>query len=374
MSFNVVIGLGNTGTQIVKLAAASDKLTDTKFYTIDSVAANADVDSVQNITAIPIVSDDKSGSGRLRERGAAMFELHDQNHAFDQLYKDALEAKEPIIIVTSAAGGTGSGITPVLCEKLFSLGKRNEDTGDEEILNVVPLIICPSLKDPDAFHMNAADLMVELQDVGVTTYSIFRNEYGTANYDQINRDVATTIELILGKLYDSSENQTIDESDLDVMMRVPGRFVAVYAESDDPHKLKRMITEKALHSYQPTWNVEDTKTSTIYTAFALTSPFAKDDFADIFADVRTRIEHYVDEYRNICERDGKSSASIIVAGLPRAELGNVDAEYHETKGIADGVKQSARPSFMNKKKPIRKSHLNNGDKTGFANIDKYDWK
>ena len=332
-----------------------------KFYTIDSVTSAATVETVGQIKMIPIVTDDKAGSGRLRERGAAMFEHHDQNHAFDELYQDALAAKAPIIIVSSSSGGTGSGITSVLCEKLHKL--------DSE-LNIVPLIICPSMQDPDMFHMNTSDLMIELENAGIQTYSLFRNEYGTANYTQINQDVVTTIELILGKLYDDSENQTIDDSDLDVMMRVPGRFVAAYAESPDPKKLKRLITEKALHSYQPGWTNDDTKMPTIYTAFGLTSPFARDDFADVFEDVRARITHFVDEYRNICEKDGTSSASIIIAGLPRGELRTIDCEYEETKGIADGMKQSNRPAFLRGKKPIRTEHV--GD-TGYKHIDKYNW-
>lgn len=363
MSFNLIIGLGNAGTQIVKLAAESEKLSDTKFYAIDSVTANADVETVHAVTMIPIITDDKAGSGRLRERGAAMFEYHDQNHAFDALYQDAIEAKAPIIIVTSSAGGTGSGIASVLCTKLYALS---------DDINIVPLIICPSLNDPDMFHMNTNDLMIELENAGVETYSIFRNEYGTANYNQINKDVVTTIELILGKLYDATNNQSIDESDLDMMMRVPGRFVAAYAESADPKKLKRLITEKALHSYQPGWTNDDTKTPTIYTAFGLTSPFARDDFADVFEDVRARISHFVDEYRNICEKDGISSASIIIAGLPRAELRNIDCEYEETKSIADGVTKSNRPSFMRNKKAIRTSHVK--EVKDLTNIKKYDWK
>ena len=364
MPSNVIIGLGNTGTQIVKTAVRSAKLSDVKFYTIDSVTTSTDMDSVHNYKSIPIIVDDKSGSGRDRERGAAMFMYHDTNGSFNELYEDVKNAKSPIFIITSSAGGTGSGVAPILCKKLMDLSTEEKD------ITVVPIIVCPAIKDPAAFHMNTSDLMIELQDVGITTYSIFRNVFGEADYRDINEEIVRSIELILGKWYTDSGADTIDDSDLFNILRVPGRFISVVVESDDPHKLKRLITEKTLHSFQPAWNIDDTKVATVYTAYGVTSPFAYEDFKDMFVDIRERISSYVDEYRNICTRDGSCSASVIIAGLPHAELVDVDMEYTETKGIADGAKRSKRPSFMSKNKPISPVTR----KTGYEAIDNFNWR
>ena len=59
---NLIIGVGNTGTNIIKLAATSNLLDETKFYAIDSVASSIDAAFISKINFIPIISDEKTGS------------------------------------------------------------------------------------------------------------------------------------------------------------------------------------------------------------------------------------------------------------------------------------------------------------------------
>lgn len=345
---NLVIGLGNCGTQIVKEAAHSNKLDDVKLYTIDSVTSNATLDSSNRIEMIPILSGDKNGSGRNRERGAEMFEQHLAEGSFEKLFEECANVKSPIVVITSSAGGTGSGVTTPLCKELTDRG-----------LDVIPIIICPAIDDPDAFHINTNELMIELGDVGVSTYAIFRNEYGTADYSRINKEVVTMVEIIFGKHYGDTDMDSIDESDLDMILRTPGRFIAVSASAPSPDRLKRLITEKVLTGYQPVWTPDDSMHSTFMTAFSLTSPFASGDFETVFSTINERIPHRFDEYRNICNKDGMCEASIIVAGLPRAELKEINSEFNSATGISEGVKRSSRPAFMQKKsKPVNKPTTN----------------
>lgn len=348
MSFNLIIGMGNTGCQIVKAASQSEKLDDCKFYAIDSVTTISDMDSINKINVIPMQVDQKSGSGRSRERGATMFTFHDNEGSFNELYKDAASAKTPIIVITSAAGGTGSGSTPLICEKIQSL--------DPENIQVIPIIICPAMKDPDAFHLNTMDLMLELDQAGISTYAVLRNDYGTADYTEINNEVVSMLEIILGKRYDATDKDSIDESDLDVILATPGRFIAVECEAPTPTQLKRHLTEKVLNGHQPAWTKEESKNTTLMTAFSLSSPFASGDFKEVFSELNARIEHRYDEYRNVCNEDGNGTckASIIVAGLPRAELKNIDLDFQSATGIADGISsKSKRPAFMKNKGGVR---------------------
>ena len=82
---NLIIGLGNTGVQIIKAIMKSSMLDDIKLYAIDSVTTSVDAAFVDRVTVIPIQSDEKQGSGRNRERGAEMYKIHEDADEFAQM-------------------------------------------------------------------------------------------------------------------------------------------------------------------------------------------------------------------------------------------------------------------------------------------------
>lgn len=368
--FNICIGVGNTGTNIVKAITKSKNLNgdDIKLYAIDSVASAIDLDCIDKINVIPIISDEKDGSGRNRDRGKAMYKYHEDMGNFKSMYNDCENAKSPVIIITSAAGGTGSGSIIPLCSHLVN------DMG----LHVIPIIICPNLDDPIAYQLNANDLMIELAEIGIETYSIFRNPKGSANYDPINKEVVDLIEIILGKKYDKTPLDSIDDSDLDTILNTPGRFIAISSSSDDVNSLSKEITRKAFTGYQPGWTIDDVNKCTLLTAYSLSSLFAKQDFAKVFADVNERITNVYDEYRNICEvTDGTANATMIVAGLPRVEFKMIDTNFLEASGMADGMNRSKRPNFMSRKKAVITSTPKTTSVAGADSdsaVNKFNWK
>lgn len=339
---NMVIGVGNAGSRCVEEIASRTSMSDVILYAIDSVMSNMSMEKVGNkITYIPIVSDDKCGSGRDRERGAAMFRYHEENGKFVEMYNKALEAKTPVVVISSSAGGTGSGSIVPLCKSLIELD-----------IQVIPVIICPSMDDPDAYHLNTNDLLIELDQVGVQTYNIFRNRAGTSNYTPVNNDVADMVEIIFGKYYKDTELDSIDDQDLDTILNIPGRFVAIKAKASDIQKLTREITAKMFTGYQPSWTDEEANRFTFMTAFSLRSIFAADDFENVFTEVRARIRKSFDEYRHIEQTDnnGVCEATVIIAGLPRPEIKQIDSEYADVGGLSEGMNRSKRPGFMKKKK------------------------
>ena len=340
---NMLIGLGNTGTNVVKLAATSKLLENVKMYAIDSVSSSIELDSIDKIKYKPIISDERQGSGRIRERGRAMYEFHEEQGDFNDMYEDAKNALSPIIVITSAAGGTGSGSVVPVCKALI----------DRDI-HVIPIIVCPNKDDPAAFHMNTSDLFVELGEIGITTYSIFENRYGDANYGPINQEIVELIEIILGRHYEKTQSDSIDDSDLDVILNKDGRLIAVKAEANSPQALAKELVRKAFSGSQPAWDSASMNTPTIITAFALKSMFAKEDFKTVFSEINSRFNpnSIFDEYRHIVNNDnnGMCSASMIISGLPSSEIKVIDNVYNEAVGIGAGIKRSTRPGFINKKK------------------------
>ena len=338
----VLLGLGNCGSRIVEEAATRSSLKDVDFYAIDSVAPAINMANVNTrVNYIPIIADEKSGSGRNRERGAAMFEYHEELGTFEDMLEACVEAKTPVIVITSAAGGTGSGSTPKLCKTLAEME-----------IPVIPIIICPSMDDPTAYQLNTTDLFMDLEECGVKTYGVFRNVAGDSNYAPINKEVVDMIEIIFGKKYGQTNLDSIDDSDLDNILATPGRFVAVSAKANDITNLTRQITRKMFTGFQPSWTDEDARQYTFMSAYSLKSMFAGEDFKQVFDEVRSRIHSVFDEYRHIEQVDngGEVEATVIIAGLPRPELKIVDTDFTGAGTIGSGMKKSVRPNFLGRKK------------------------
>jgi len=360
---NLIISLGGCGTNIIKAAAESPLLDGIKMYAIDSVTSTIDLSIMDRIKVIPIIADEKTGSGRNRERGKDMFEFHESQGAFEEMYSDAVNSKSPILVITSAAGGTGSGSAIPVCKSLLDKG-----------VQVIPIIICPNKNDPTAFHLNTNDLLMELGELGIKTYSMFENRRGDADYGPVNQEVVNLIEIIFGKKYGKTDLDSIDESDLDVILNTPGRFLAVSAEANSIPALRKEITRKVFSGFQPAWTPDEAKQGTILTGYSLTSMFANTDFGNVFEEINNRLDNVYDEYRNIVndDNDGVSVASIIVAGLPRPQIKEIDNEYKEASGLGDGMKKSTRPNFMRKKKNTFSVPTDNGDNKAILNQVK--WK
>ena len=349
---NVVIGVGNTGTNIVKMLA-KEKLDKIKLFAIDSQVSSVNMNDMCDIKYIPIISDEKNGSGRIRERGKAMYQFHESNGAFDEMYDICECSKGPVIVITSGAGGTGSGSSEPLCRTLVSKG-----------IQVIPIIIFPNMSDPDAYHLNTSDLMVDLGDAGIETYSVFRNLENDSEYKRVNNEIVEQIKIIFGNKYRKTTLDSIDDSDLEVLLSWPGRYMTLSAQASDVDQLKKDLMRKLLSCIQPMWDVNATDDGTRIVGYSLTGPFADDEVNNVFADINEKINHIYDTYKNIVVDDnsGKYEATVIIAGLQRPDIKEIDAEFRETSSISDGINKSKRPKAMTKRKANVSKETDGGTK------------
>lgn len=355
-SKNIIVGLGNTGFNIIEACILKD-LKDVTYYAIDSQTSHVNMNSITKMEYIPIIADDKTGSGQNRERGKALYEFHQSQGIFDEMYKACGEAKSPIIVVSSSAGGTGSGSIVPFCKALI----------DREI-QVLPIIVCPNDEDPIAYHLNTEDLMIELDEVGVITYSIFKNIKNDAEYTLINNDIVSQIEIVLGKKYKKTNLDSIDDSDLDVVLSTPGRFMTISASASDIPTLKKELTRKMITGFQPGFTPEEAEKSTFVTAYSLESTFADADFAEVFEDISSRIPKLYSTFRNIVVSPSPNAvATVIIAGLPSPHIKQVNTEFLESNGIGYGKKKNNRPSFISKRKATT-------TKTDGDAVSKFNWK
>ena len=337
---NVIIGLGNAGTQIVRLAAQQRSFVGDVFYSIDSVTSGINMDNIGTVKNIPIlVSEEKCGSGRNRKKGRAMYEYQKDEGMFDDLYEACDNKKNPIILVSSSSGGTGSGSIVGLAKDLI-----------EQEVPVIPFIIEPAMEDPDSYHLNTSDLLIELSKLvdvdgeqGIHSYCVFRNP-SNSDYTSINKAIVRAIEVVLGYHYDETDADSIDESDLEQLHKTDGRFIAVYEEANDIPTLKKNITRSVMSGYQPAWSAEDAKNISFKVGYSLTSTFAGVDIDEVFSDITEHLGELREKFKNIknSTNSDKCYATAIIAGLPTVKVKEVAGNYVTAGGIADGIKQSKR--------------------------------
>lgn len=354
---NVIIGLGNTGTSIVKLIANTPSLSDVELYAIDSVYANISMNDINRIKYFSIVSDDKTGSGRSRERGEALYKFHENQGDFKEMYETCKNAKSPVIVITSSAGGTGSGSCRAVCE---SIVKNN--------VQVLPVIVCPNKNDPDAYHLNTYDLLIDLGNIikpdgtpGITGYSIFENKCDGSNYEPVNKEIVEMIEIILGKKYEYTDQMktgvirdTIDDSDLDSTLGMPGRMIVFSATAPTKEALKQEIGRKLYSCYQPAYTSEDCSDRTVVTACSLKSMFADNDIDEISQFISEPFKTNYDRYKHVIKdnNNGLCTATVIIAGLARSGVKEITASYDDVSSISTGIQRSKRPGFVTSKKTM----------------------
>lgn len=333
---SVIVGFGNTGNNIVCDIAVTSGFEDSRLFSIDSVASSVSINDTGKVKTIPIISDDKSGSGRDRNRGKAMYKFHEKNGSFDELYLTCDESSSPVFVITSAAGGTGSGAVVPFCEYLI----KND-------IHVIPVIVCPNEKDPDAYHMNASDLLLELDSVGVSTYATFINP-DNSNYTSVNKEVVEAIKVMLGKYYGNTNKDSIDDSDLETVLNWPGRLLAVAVNDGNNESVGKNLLRKVFWGHQRGWDPNDKNLGTLITAASLKSVYADLDYDDVFGPIYDKIPRVYDRYKHIDNSTGHE-ATIIVAGLPRPNIKKIDGDFNEASSIGSGIQKSTRPAFMKKK-------------------------
>lgn len=345
----VIIGLGNTGSVIVNLISNND-IKNVKLATIDSQLRNITIDNINKIKYFPIMADNNSGSGRYRERGKELFLINNQAGKLDELY-DMCKDTDTIFVVTSAAGGTGSGICPSVCSELASRLDPDGDFG----LNIIPVIVCPNEKNPDAYHFNANDLMYELNEVGITSYMVFVNP-DNEDYSAINNEIVQAIDVILGNTYDTTDKDSIDASDLKAILGMTGRINVYRASGSSVDDARKQINLQMVKSYQESWDNDEVGSGMI--AYGIKSITADTAIGEVFADVNASLgTKFIDSYKNIVNdaNDGRVDVSLIVAGLPPVKIKSIDTEYSETASIGANLQKSNRPAVggLKKRKPMR---------------------
>lgn len=232
-----IIGVGNCGGQVANLA-------EKKYFTIfDSIYINtsdADLSMVktQNTTNVYKIGEknEVEGSGKNRARMKEYLEKDIEKLLNTKELQDCIINKKYVFIVSSIAGGTGSGAAPILMEFMRMMFP---DT------NFILVGVLPQLGASLMEHGNSIEFLDELYQVlsEDTTYMIYDNE-STSNMPPIraleivNENIVEDLRVLSGIDNYPTPYESIDEADMESIITTPGRLMVV--------RLNKDITEKSI--------------------------------------------------------------------------------------------------------------------------------
>lgn len=229
-----IIGVGNCGSQVAQLAQSKypDLFDCVYINTSDSDLAMVTVEDQLKFKIGK--KDEVEGSGKNRTKMKEYLMADINNILTDQNLQQIIVDKKYTFIVSSAAGGTGSGAAPVLMEILRQMFP---DT------NFILIGVLPQISSSLMEQGNTLEFLNELYDVlgETTTYMIYDNESTadlppTQALEVVNENIVEDLRVLSGVDNYPTPYESIDEADMESIITTPGRLLVV--------RLNKRLTEK----------------------------------------------------------------------------------------------------------------------------------
>lgn len=232
----VIVGIGNCGSQIASRCVTKYPECFDAIY-INSSEADLSMVNVEGALKFKIGNKDQvEGSGKNRAKMKEYLK-HDINSILGNkdLQNKLVEAKY-CFVVTSAAGGTGSGASPIMMELLRQMFP---DT------SFILVGVLPQLGASLMEQGNALEFLTELYDVlgDSTTYMIYDNETTaelppTKALEVVNDNVVEDLRVLTGIDNYATPYESIDDADMESILSTPGRLLVARITSG--------LTEKSM--------------------------------------------------------------------------------------------------------------------------------
>lgn len=231
-----IIGVGNCGSQVAQLA-------QTKYPDLfDCIYINTSDSDLAMVTVEDQLKfkigkkDEVEGSGKNRTKMKEYLMADINNILTDENLQQTIVDKKYTFIVSSAAGGTGSGAAPVLMEILRQMFP---DT------NFILVSVLPQISSSLMEQGNTLEFLNELYDVlgESTTYMIYDNESTadlppTKALEVVNENIVEDLRVLSGVDNYPTPYESIDEADMESIITTPGRLLVV--------RLNKRLTEKSM--------------------------------------------------------------------------------------------------------------------------------
>lgn len=216
-----VIGIGNCGNQVAKLA--SEELA------CDVLALNS---STSDLSILPdsipsICLGDERGAGKNRLEAKTFLKNSIMGMIREESFKNFMTDKDIIFIVSSTGGGTGSGMAPILSQII----RQSFHDKDGNEVAVILVGVLPKLSEAYSTQVNTLEYLTELYNtLEDPTYMLYDNdkmskESTTVMMKGINESIVQDIKILSGYYNTSTPYSSIDQKDAKMIIQTQGRIV-----------------------------------------------------------------------------------------------------------------------------------------------------
>ena len=215
-----VIGIGNCGNQVAKLAMEE--------LACDVLALNSSKNDLATLpdTIPQICVGDERGAGKNRTEAKMFLKKGIMDMVKDDIFKKFMDKKDVIFIVSSTGGGTGSGMAPVLSSIIRK--SFHDENGNESAVVLVGVL--PKISEAYSTQVNSLEYMNELvENLDDPTYMMYDNERLSKEpthlmMNGINKSIVQDIKVLRGDYNTSTPFSSIDEKDMKMIIQTQGRI------------------------------------------------------------------------------------------------------------------------------------------------------
>lgn len=209
-----IIGIGNAGNQVAK-AAFEQGLTNV----IAINSSERDLATVENTISTLLIGD-KKGAGKDRNNAKEFIKSHLMRMVQEKILDEIITDTDVVYIISSAGGGTGSGMAPLVRDFLSRAYPHT-------LFGVIGIL--PPLSESLASQQNKVEYLQEIKKTN-PHYMLYDNgkfeNLGVAGMlKAVNDEIVADLKVISGFYQAQTDLTSIDEKDAMRILSTPGRTV-----------------------------------------------------------------------------------------------------------------------------------------------------
>lgn len=225
-----VIGVGNAGNQLISKAYKSGY----DVFAINTSLKDLSDEIVTETIPSFIAGDEARGAGKDREKAKELFKINGKKLFATPKFSDMVENSDIVFVVASTAGGSGSGIAPVLIS-LFNQIYPNKI--------IVFYGILPKKSDSIMAQNNTIQCLDEVNKENIpymlADLAHYEDTPNDVAYTEIAKHVITSIDVISGKFLHKSTSGMIDENDMRTIVSASGYMSAYILDKVTPAQVDK---------------------------------------------------------------------------------------------------------------------------------------